>query len=242
VGRPAPRVFGPSGLPNPLVVLIPAAMLTLFGGTVGIAAGVVSVLALLALLKTGVRHVRLATVVVAVMLAVVVAMVADLAGHADPNAPPAFPLAQSDEPTPAEPVHARTPRDFMVPDLRSLPVSSGPWGLPPAPAAAVIDADHGYQAPDLDRLPRLRNHDEAAGVLATTFSWSGEKPTKPATAVLWLRVGRDGRVSDSQVISSSSRLAAGAAIATVPYLRYEPGEKYGKPVPAWITQRMVVVP
>jgi ribosomal protein L39E len=65
---------------------------------------------------------------------------------------------------------------------------------------------------------------------------------RPDTVILWLRVGTGGRVTSNQVITSTSRAAAEAAVATVPYLRFAPGEKDGRAVPAWISQRMVVVP
>jgi hypothetical protein len=141
-----------------------------------------------------------------------------------------------------EPVHVRTAADFMLATLRSVPVSGAPQTLPAPPAPGAADDGHGYDAPALDRLPRLANGTDAARVLATAFARTGRVQFSPDTVILWLRVGSGGRVSSSQVITSTQRAAAEAAEATVPYLRYVPGEKDGKAVPAWISQRMVVVP
>jgi hypothetical protein len=94
----------------------------------------------------------------------------------------------------------------------------------------------------VDRLPRLRNGAQAARVLAATFARTYRGEVAPDTVVLWLRVGIDGRVAGSQVITSTSIPSADAAREAVPYLRYTPAEKDGRPVPVWISQRLVFVP
>jgi hypothetical protein len=260
VGQPAPAVFGPSGVRNPLVTLLPAAALVVHGGTLAIFATIALVWALVALLRSRGRDIRASTVMLAVALTVVMSTVAGLASSAAEPEPALYPgvfdqqgglsppadAPSADAPTadapPAEPIRVRTADDFMIPELRSLPVSRAPHTLPePLPAAAADDG-HAYEAPYLDRLPRLKNEAEAEQVLAAAFARTGRTRIRPDTAVLWLRVGRWGQVTTQEVISSTSRAAAEAARATVPYLRFAPGEKGGEAVSTWVTQRMVVVP
>jgi hypothetical protein len=136
----------------------------------------------------------------------------------------------------------RTVDDFMVPEIRSLPTTGASHVLPDLPKKRADDSGHAYQAPDVDRLPRLRNRTQAARVLAATFARTYRGQVAPDTAVLWLRVGLDGRVASSQLITSTSSPAGDAAREAVPYLRYTPAEKDGLPVPAWISQRLVFVP
>ncbi|HEV7587930.1 MAG TPA: hypothetical protein VGO40_07335 [Longimicrobium sp.] len=262
LGRPAPSVFGPSGVRNPLVVLLAAVAMLAQGGTLAVIAVVLMVLALVDLLLNGWRQIRGSTVALAVVVLVVVSVLVDLAGYAAEPSPPALPPAfdfpspaapssdapPADAPSPdepasaAEPIQVRTAADFMLGTLNSAPVSTAPQTLPDPPAPVAADDGQGYQAPDLDRLPRLVNEQRAASVLASAFARTDGVLFSPDTAVLWLRVGSEGRVTSSQVISSTSRAASVAATASVPYLRFAPGEKDGRKVPAWVSQRMVLVP
>ncbi|MFL5385813.1 MAG: hypothetical protein ACJ8GN_25135 [Longimicrobiaceae bacterium] len=237
---PAPAVFGRSGLPNPITALIPAAVLMMHGGTLGLFAAVAAVVALVALVRNGGRDIRVSTVVVAVALAAVLSAVAGLASNADAPSPPVFPVGSA-PPLPA-PAPVRAVDDFMVPEIESVPVSRAPSALPPEPGPPASGGEHGYDAPDVDRLPLLENPVEAARVLATTFAGVHVPRDRPDTAVLWVRVGRDGRATGNQVVFSTSGAVAAAAVATLPYLRYVPGAKEGRVVPTWISQRMIVVP
>jgi hypothetical protein len=257
VGPPPPAVFGPSGLRNPLVVLLASVAMLAQGGTLAVIASVLMVLALVGVLLNGWKQIRLSTVSLAVVVMVVVFLLGNLASHANDPSPPPFPevidappagtpsseAPPADAPAPAaEPIRVRTADDFMIPELRSVPVSQAPGTLPEPLAEAAGDDGHGYDAPSLDRLPRLENGAEAAGVLATAFARTGRVRVRPDTVVLWLRVGIWGQVTSEQVISSTSRAAADASLQTIPYLRFAPGEKDGRKVPAWISQRMVLVP
>jgi len=185
---------------------------------------------------------------------VLLSTVAGLASNAAEPVPSTFPAVfdgpsadapSADEaPPPAEPIEVRTAAtDFELPTLRSRPVRRASRTLPAPPAAAPAGADgHGYEAPDLDRLPILANEDEAARVLAAAFARTGRAQARLDTAILWLRVGSGGRVTQSQVLFSTSREVAEASVATLPYLRFTPGEKDGRAVPAWVQQPMIVVP
>jgi len=250
VGPPPPAVFGPSGLRNPLVVLLAATAMLFQGGTLAGLAVILVVLALVDVLLHGWRQIRLSTFSLAVAVMVVVFLLGNLARHANDPSPPPFLDAPSgvgasaDALPPADdPILVRPAlSEFELRTLYSRPVRRASRTLPPPPAAALAEDGHGYQGPDLDRLPLLENEGEAARVLAAAFARTGRVRAPEDTAVLWLRVGLGGRVTSSQVISSTSRAVAEAAVATVPYLRFAPGEKDGEAVPAWVTQRMVVVP
>jgi hypothetical protein len=247
VAPPPPTVFGPSGLGNPLVHLLSAAALTQLGGVLGLIAGIVALVALVTLVKNRGRHIQVSTVILAVVLTMVLGIVGGLATSAgEPDDPALYPgvfgTQPYEAPPPAEAVQAGTEPGSVLGTLFSVPVSETPQSLPDAPARVSPEARHGYADSDLDRLPRMENEDEAARVLATAFERTGRVRVRPDTAVLWLRVESSGRVSTSQVITSTSRSVGEAAEAVVPYLLYTPGEKNGVTVPAWIRQRMVVVP
>jgi hypothetical protein len=252
VGQPTPDVFGPSGLFNPLVAFLPSAFLLLQGGGVALAALMVAILSLVMLLQTKGKNITRFTVLIAVMLTVVLSMIVSLGSHADDvSEPPPFsevlPPPAGAAPAPSAdvapaPPQARTVNDFMLPTLTSVRVGDAPSALPDAPDAPPADQEHGFEAPDLQRLPRLENEAEAARVLATLFAGTKRVHPTPDTAVLWVRLNQAGRVTSSQVIFSTSGAVAGASVQTLPYLRYTPGELYGEPVPVWISQRMVVLP
>jgi hypothetical protein len=245
VGQPTPDVFGPSGLFNPLVALLPSALLVLQGGAVAAVALAVAVLSLVMLLQTKGKNITGFTVVIAVVLTVVLSTIVNLGSYADvPSEPPPFSevLPPPAGVAPAPPAPVRTVDDFMVPELRSVPVSSAPRALPDAPDAVSDDGVGAYNAPDVDRLPVLDNEADAARTLATVFARSGVQRDRPDTAVLWILVGTSGRVSGSQVVFSTTSTVAGASVQTLPYLRYVPGEKDGRAVPTWISQRVIVVP
>jgi hypothetical protein len=145
----------------------------------------------------------------------------------------------------------RTQADFLVPDLVGVPARKAPPVLPAfpdsVPAALAPGEPRAMGAPDVDSLPVLLNRDLVTRAMGTSFrgliEGGGTRGPRAAadTALLWLRVGLDGRVPDneSQVISSTSPEAASAAKFTVAYLRYVPASKAGTPVPAWVTQRFV---
>jgi len=253
VGQPTPDVFGPSGLFNPLVALLPSALLLLQGGAVAVVALVVVVMSLVMLLQTKGKNITGFTVIIAVVLTVVLSTIVSLGSYADtPSEPPPFseilpppagaapapPIAVASEP----PAPVRTADDFMVPELRSVPVGSAPRTLPDAPDGVPENGVRAYNAPDVDRLPVLDNEADAARTLATVFARSRVRQDRPDTAVLWILVGTNGRVRGSQVVFSTTGAVAGAAVQTLPYLYYVPGGKDGHIVPVWISQRMIVVP
>jgi hypothetical protein len=232
---------------NPLVYLLSSAALTQFGGVLGLAAAVVALLALVSLVRSRGKHIQVSTVILAVVLTMVLGIVGQLATSADePDDPALYPgvfdTQSYEEPPPAEPVQVGTGAEPTLGTLVSVPVSEARRSLPDAPARVTPEVRHGYPDTELDRQPRMENEDEAARVLATAFARTGRVQVRPDTAVLWLRVETSGAVSSSQVITSTSRSVGEAAEAVVPYLLYTPGEKNGVPVPAWIRQRMIVVP
>ena len=236
----------PAAVANPLVALIPAATLMTQGGVLGFFAAVAAVVSLLALVRNGGRNIRVSTVIVAVLLAALLSAVAGAARSVDPVLPPPSefppPIPTTVAPPPAAATPVRTVDDFKVPAIRSLPTTAASHVLPDLPRQRADDSGHAYQAPDVDRLPELRNGRQAARVLAATFARTYRGQSAPDTAVLWLRVGLDGRVASSQLITSTSSPAGDAAREAVPYLRYTPAEKDGVPVPVWISQPLVFVP
>jgi hypothetical protein len=253
LGQPQlPAVFGPSGVLNPLVPLLAAGSLVVHGGALGMVAALVAAAALAALLRDGGKNIRMVTVVVALALMLLLNAVMSIASGADSSSPPppipAFVTPPADVAPPAAEVvppqaRVRTVDDFMVPELVSVPVSRAPAALPEEPGAVPTYGDpNAYDAPDVDRLPRLENEQEAARALATVFAQSGVQRSRPDTAVLWVLVGEDGRVKGSQVVFSTSRRVAQASVQTLPYLRYVPGMKKPQVVSVWISQRMIVVP
>ena len=260
--RPMLRHFGQTvpaagvlpALANPMVAFIPSAVLAMQGGLLGIFAAVAAVVSLVALFRSNGRNVRISSVIVAILLAALLSVVADAARGADPTFPPPAefpPIGVSPVPgaEPAPPaLPAPTPRatrtvdDFMISELRSMPVSQAPSALPDAPVIPDAEDVADYDAPDLDARPYLQNSRKAARVLATAFTHGGVVRDRPDTVVVWLRIGVSGRVTDHQVVTSTSSAAAAAVVLAIPYLSYAPGEKDGRQVPAWVSQRMIVVP
>jgi hypothetical protein len=81
-------------------------------------------------------------------------------------------------------------------------------------------------------------------VLAALYRASSLTAAPADSAMLWLRVGPDGRVPPGgwTVVSATSDRMHYAAAQLVPYLRYSPGMKDGRGVPVWMAQRLVVEP
>jgi hypothetical protein len=194
----------------------------------------------------------------------VLTAVADLASNADQTDTTSFPPVMIDPPaalTPApdvpsalpadvdpqrvnEPIAVRSAYEPIVATLHSVPMDGKRRWLPAPPGPVTVDPGAEYRASELDRLPSLANEASAARLLAAAYvpREGLRNMSRPDTAVLWLRIGRGGRVTSSQVIFSSSPDAADAALSVAPYLTYIPGEKGGETVPAWISQRLVVLP
>jgi hypothetical protein len=253
VGPAAPLVFGTSGLLNPLVALGPAAMLTSMGGTVGVLAAIGVLVAIVALFRFGLRRVRLATLILAVAATAGAATVADLAHRAEddrvatfaPSPPipapaPAAPLPGGLRPL-GDPLSVRNIEDFMLPDVRSAPVSAPSGEMPYAGYVAQVGGPS-VDVRLLDARPRLDDEPGAAQVLAAAYAHAGTRHPGPDTAVVWLRVEADGGVAAREVLSATTPEAAAAARTSTPYLRYAPGEKDGVPYAAWVVQRFVFVP
>jgi hypothetical protein len=271
---PAPRVFGVSGVLNPLVFLLPSLSAMAVSHTAGISlfAGVTALVSLVLLAAGMWRHVKMSTFLTALMAMFLAAAFAAIPGaQADRGRSFAPDDTLPPEPAPvmdtmvwngsasgaaggpaADAGGARTQADFLLPDVDGLPVSKTDTAMPALPdtVAATMTAGEprALGAPDVDSLPALLDAKVVARAMGTSFrrlltsdstTWSLHAP--PDTAVLWLRVGGDGRVPDNetQVISSTSREAAQAAKFAVPYLRYAPARKNGAPVAVWVTQRFV---
>ncbi|HYH78436.1 MAG TPA: hypothetical protein VEX86_01520, partial [Longimicrobium sp.] len=130
-------------------------------------------------------------------------------------------------------------------DLYSVPLSEGAEDPGPPPVQAAGRAGEPAEAVSgVDRLPELTNTGEAGLALAFHYPAGGRGGVKADTALLWLHVSSDGQVTPEgrQLIRSTSDAAAAAALATVPYMRFEPARKDGVPVGTWATQRFVIVP
>jgi hypothetical protein len=140
----------------------------------------------------------------------------------------------------------RSMMDVLVADLYSAPVTEASFDPGPVPKGGrKHDAGVLAAGDEVDRLPLLDNAPEAAQALAVFYR--NEKPRPAAgrdTAMLWLHVGADGRVTPEghQLVRSTTGAAARAAEATVPYLRFRPATRDGQPVGVWVTQRLVIVP
>ena len=129
-------------------------------------------------------------------------------------------------------------------------VDEGDPDLPADADAAASDADGAIPDAAANPLragytkPRMTNPRPVASALATHYATWDHADVAADTAVLWLHVGADGvvRPGGSQLISSTHRAAGEAALATVPYMRFEPATDHGRRVPAWVVQRLVIVP
>lgn len=249
-GSPAPFVFGPSGVFNPAVGLGPMAVLAFMGGGMPQLLGAFGfLLALGALVWFGWKRVRPATILLAVAATVVTVTLMGLAYTVNPDDPAsAFPpfVADAPQPLPAGAIPLDDPRDvkalddYILPELRSVPISKASLGMPPE----VIGFSSGRIAVDLRSLdlpPRLENGAEAAAAAAAAYARRGS-PDSVETVMLWLRVEADGRVSDRRVITSSPDLASYVALDASGYLGYSPGTKGGIAVPVWVVQPIVFVP
>ena len=138
--------------------------------------------------------------------------------------------------------------DYLLPDVVSGSVGANKAGaVPPLPddGAALPPEGHAPRVTTVDTRPVLANGALVSRALAA-LRWTGGPPrsTRADTVLFWLRIGTDGRVPAGgwEVISYTSRAGRDAAEAALPYLRYTPGEDDGQPVPAWVTQRMVIEP
>ncbi|HET7461977.1 MAG TPA: hypothetical protein VFJ82_12045 [Longimicrobium sp.] len=263
-GPPAPQVFGPSGLGNPLVFAFAGLSMALAGGGGLAAVGLfVAAVAVGVLLMGEWRQVRAATLVLSVCVALFVGSVVGLGfgasdggdtsyeysdDYAPPSPPPpadgplnpALQMAEEEETVPSA---SRAMLDLMLADLHSTPLSEG--ASDPGPAQAPGDAGELYDGAAVDKLPSLLNPSEAGRVLAWFYPEKRPGHLRADTAMLWLHVGADGRVTPNgqQLIRATSSNASSAATATVPYLRYRPATvRDGHAVGVWITQRMVIDP
>jgi hypothetical protein len=153
-------------------------------------------------------------------------------------------LAPPDDPTLKplpDPLSVRDIEPFLLPDLRSLPVSAAPAALPPGGERGKVSGAS-VDVRLLDHLPRLENESSAAAALAGAFALSEPARMSPDTVALWIRVETDGRVSLVQELSSTSPVASHAAQLAAGYLLFAPAEKGGRFYPAWVVQRLVFVP
>jgi hypothetical protein len=245
-------LLGPSGVRHPFVWLVSAGALMLQGGALLVLGGIVTALfALVALVWTRGRHFSRYTLVAAaaaaILLSGLVSWMRYLGGPVQhpPRPEPAAYVPRADpalSPLP-DPLSVRDTRPYMLPELRSVPVTvSMAQERMPEP---VYVYDAGYSDVDvrlLDRAPRLVNDADAARTLAISYARSGGRAAGADTAALWLRVVPDGGVVYSTVISSTSLEMESAARATVSRLRFEPGMKGGVAYPAWVVQRFIIVP
>ena len=264
-GQPAPAVWSPSGMRNPLVLLLPALAVGLAGhGFLSLVGFVVASLALgrLVLMESW-RRIRPATVVLAACAALFTASVVGLGfdpasddddryyDYSNGYAPPAEPAAPQEPPAdPAVPPPAdetappaeRSMLDVLLADLHAAPPSH--VVADPGPAPVPGDAGVLEDATMVDKLPALDNPGEAGRALAWFYPDAARARATADSAMLWLHVGADGRVTSEgrQLIRSTSGDVAAAALATVPYLHYQPAMRNGDPVGVWITQRMVIDP
>jgi hypothetical protein len=258
----------PDALLSPVVVIPTAAVCAVAGsgGEVPIAI-LALMLSLLTLVIPQFRKVTGTTAVLALVVPFIALIAHTIPGGA-PATAPAYPYRsyQYDPPPRFEPSVVVTPEppampdlpdpplkrttyDYLVGDIVSAPVyeaiamdSEAP--RPPADGMALPPNDHAWTAVDVKRRPELANRELVAQVLARFRAVAKPAPAAPDTVVMWLRVGRDGRVPAEgwQVISSTSTNAREAAKMAVPYLRYRPGQAEGRPVSVWVTQRMVFEP
>ncbi|HET7229201.1 MAG TPA: hypothetical protein VFJ16_04330 [Longimicrobium sp.] len=269
-GPPAPAVFGPSGLQNPLVYVMSGVMVALVGHGFPALAGVVvafGALARLVLMDTW-KNVRASTVALAVCLALFVGAMAGLGfgddGYADDSisgtyggtpygsgalptgqpsvADPSVAPALPGQPGNAEATGGRSMMDVLLADLHSTPVSEGVED--PGPPLEPGEAGELVDGDRVERLPSLDNEREAARALAWFARENAPDGARADSVMLWLHVSAGGQVTAEgrQLIRSTSSAAAAAAIAAVPYLHYRPAMYKGHAVGTWVTQRLVIDP
>jgi|GEM_PF-855239 len=266
---PPLAVFGPSGVRNPLVFAL--AGLTAFAAGHGAVAALGFVMLLaggLMTLTSEFRHVRAFTLFVALLVSLCVAWVAGIGWSSadgddrpgsvlrdlgsDDGSSPVLPLPGGVEvaPVPDAPPEVvsesaeRGMMDVQVADLYSAPVDGATFDPGPLPGARPSEPGELADGTSVDHLPSLQNEAQASRALAAFYRGGTRRDAERDTALLWLHVGADGRVTPDghQLVTSTTSQAAIAAIAAVPYLRYRPATKDGAPVGVWITQRMVIVP
>jgi len=268
VSTPA-AVFGPSGARNPLVFAL--AGLTAFAAGHGAIPALGLVMAAVAgmMLAMGEwRHIRSTTVFLAICASLCVASVVGMGWSnaydddrpasvlrdlgSDDGSSPVLPLPGGVEvaPVPDAPpavVSESAERGMMavqVADLYSAPVDGATFDPGPLPGEGPNEPGELADAASVDHLPSLQNEAQASHALAALYPGGTRRDAERDTALLWLHVGADGRVTPDghQLVTSTTPQAAIAAVAAVPYLRYRPATKDGGPVGVWITQRMVIVP
>jgi hypothetical protein len=256
IGRPTPTVLGPSGLLNPVVVIPTAFVLALFGGGAVAALGVVAMIAsLLTLARPRFRRPVWSTGVLAVAMLFVALIVTSLPhdrpvpGSVLRDLPPAAPVAQTapdvlPHPTPPDVAEPTTGSPYLLPDLVASLSGQPDGSMPPLSDAGDAAPANGYTA-DLSTVqsrPVLLNEEDARYALAVFYRAAAVGTPPPDTAVLWLRVGTDGRVppDGGAEISASSLAAQEAAGRLVPHLRFRPARDRVGPVAVWVAQRMLI--
>jgi hypothetical protein len=250
-GSSTPAVFGRSGLRNPLVFATSGfAVMVVASGPVAVLGFVTAVCgALLLLVLDAWRDIRASTVAFAICAAFFVGSVVGLGFDDDDEywdgpggSLPAYvdepvaniPEVVEDIPGPPPAAWTEAPR---LDELRSASVGEGGTDPGPPPASGVDST----VVDDPTVLPVLANPREAANALAfLSDPTSGENES----ALLWLRVGADGRitVNGAQLVRSSSTGAGQAALLATAYFRYLPAQKRGENVGVWVTQPVVFVP
>ncbi|HYH82093.1 MAG TPA: hypothetical protein VEX86_19960, partial [Longimicrobium sp.] len=265
---PPAAVFGPSGVRNPLVFALSGLTAMAAGhGAIPVLGFVMLMVAGWMLTLGEWRHIRAITVLLAfyasVCVGVVVRMGADddAAGShrsvlrdlgSDDGSSPGLPLPGGVEvvpepEAPPEVVPAATERGMMdvrVADLHSEPFTNASFDPGPLPHYVAPQPGVLADGTDVDRLPVVDNPREVAQALAVFYRNEVPRQASGDSAMLWLHVGADGQVTPGghHFIRAGSLAASRAADAAVPYLRYRPATRDGRPVGVWITQRMVFVP
>ncbi len=173
--------------------------------------------------------------------------IAPLSPPADADPPPAaagdVPEGADVPPRLAASGEARRMMDVAVADLYSAPVTGASFDPGPLPDEGPYAPGELADGASVDHLPSLDNGAQAGRALAAFYRGGARRDAERDSALFWLHVGADGRVTPDgrQLVGSSTPAAARAAEATVPYLRYRPAMRDGEAVGVWITQRMVIV-
>ena len=101
------------------------------------------------------------------------------------------------------------------------------WGFVPITSLMQVKLKTDVKPTKYDKPPKLRT---SAKLI---YPESARRMGIEGQVVLLIRIGKDGKVSETKIVRSIPELDD-AAIATVKKIKFKPAEYKGKPVPVWV--------
>lgn len=174
-------------------------------------------------------------------------------GHAEPvevvELDLAGPGGPSGRPAAAPKAPAQTAAEWSLPVPGAAPSATAPQAphTPPEEHPAGPSVEGGASGSGggtgsgtgTDKPPVLLNHGELQRVLRRLYPESERALGREGMVVLYLTVGADGRVTQSEVERGAGAAFNAAALSAAKSLLYAPAEKDGRPVPVNLHQAVL---